>query len=541
MLRRTISLFLGICCLFSFCACSPMQEPEETPSQPKKYENQNEIPQDGGTLKLCLYETDTLNPLISQNSENIKTLSLIYDGLFRVNSDFSYEPNVCESYTVSDDGLVYRFSIRKNISFHDGSRLSAADVEFSFRLLTEAESPYAAKLSDIKSHSASASEWVVELKRPVANFPALLNFPILSERSAASPKQAIQNKTEYIPNGTGIYKVQSYQKNKELWLTKNEIYHRGTSPHIGTILMYLVQDKNAAITMFENMQVDFLSSGVINPQEYTPKRNAVSVDFNSNRFVFLAMQNENSALSTPATRRALSAAINREAIVSELLSERAVACAIPLHPSSWLYQPDFLYQVDSETETYSPERSRELLTEDGWNDSNNDGILERVSNGGSDTLELTLLVNRENSLRTKLAAQIKQALENIGVRITLQTVSFEEYSRRLNQKQFDLAICEVDFSANCDLKFLLETGYNFCGISIEELDTLMKEADRSENAAQTQMYYRQMCQILREQMPLAGLYFRNASVVFDESLKGNIAPSESNPFHNISEWFLAEK
>lgn len=535
MLRRTISLLLGICCLFSFCACSPIQEPEETPTQLKKYENQNETPQDGGTLKLGLYETDTLNPLISQNSENVKTLSLIYDSLFRVNPDFSYEPNLCESYTVSDDGLVYRFSVRKNIKFHDGTHLSASDVDFSFRLLQEAGSPYAAKLSDIKSHAAYSGEWVVELKRPLANFPALLDFPILSERLAASPKQAIQNKTEYIPNGTGLYKVQSYQKNKELWLTKNEIYHRGESAHIGTVVMYLVQDKITAISMFENARIDFLSSGVMNPQEYTPKRNAASVDYSTNRFVFLAIQNEKNAFHTAATRKALSMALNRETMVKEILSERAVASDIPIHPSSWLF--------DSELEKpfYAPEEAKQMLAEDGWADTDNDGILERSSEDGIEKLELSLLVNRENALRTKLATQLKQSLENIGIRINLQSVSFSEYSHKLNQKQFDLAICEVDISNNCDLKFLLETGYNFCGISIEELDVLMKEADRLRNVAQIQNCYKQMCHLFREQMPIVGLYFSNASVMFDEALKGNIMPSESNLFHNITEWFLSKR
>lgn len=534
MFRRITALIFSAFYILTLCSCSATKEPEASPAQLKKYENQNETPKDGGTLKLCLFETDTLNPLVSQNSENIKTLSLIYDSLFSVNQDFSYEPNLCESYTISPDGLIYRFTVRSGVTFHDGTRLSAADVDFSFRLLRESESPYLAKLSDIKSHSARSSEWVVELKRPVANFPALLDFPIISERSASSVKQAIQNKTEYIPNGTGLYKVQSYQKNKELFLTKNELYYRGTATHIGNILMYLVNDKNTAITMFENARVDFLSSGVINPQEYTPKRSATSVDYTANRFTFLALQNQNPCLNTASTRSALAMAMNRETMVNELLSGRAIACDIPINPSSWLYDND---QPDL---TYAPEQARQMLTADGWADADNDGILERNTEHGTEKLELTLLVNQENTLRTKLASQIKQWLENIGVRITLQAVSFQEYNRRLNHKQFDLAVCELDFFDNCDLKFLLETGYNFCGIANEELDHLMKEADKSNNAAEIQTIYVQMCKILREQMPIAGLYFSNASVIFDDSLKGNIAPSESNLFLNIPEWFMIE-
>lgn len=532
MLRRLTAILLCALCAAALCSCAPAQEPETQPAQLKKYENQNETPTDGGTLKLCLFETDTLNPLITQNAENIKTLSLIYDSLFTVHQDFSYTPNLCESYSVSEDGLVYRFTIRSGILFHDGKRLTASDVDFSFRLLTEAESPYLAKLSDIKSHSARSSEWVVELRRPVANFPALLDFPVLSERTASSAKQAIQTKTEYTPNGTGLYKVQSYQKNKLLFLTKNEMHHSGTSPHIGNIMVYLVNDRSTAIAMLENLQVDLLSSGVINPQEYTPKRNVASVDYTTNRFTFLAFQNQNSALSSSATRRAISAAIDREALCRNLLSDRAVSCDIPVNPASWLYAQE------QAAAPYDPEQARQMLAADGWADTDGDGIPERASAEGTDKLEFTLLVNQDNSQRTKLAAQIKQALENVGVRISLLSLPFAEYMRRLNSGQFELAVCEVDISDNCDLKFLLETGYNFCGIANEELDNLMKTADKSTDFALIKDCYAQMCSLLRENMPVAGLYFSNASVIFDESLRGNIAPSESNIFSNISEWFL---
>ena len=101
-----------------------------------------------------------------------------------------------------------------------------------------------------------------------------------------------------------------------------------------------------------------------------------------------------------------------------------------------------------------------------------------------------------------------------------------------------MAVCEVDISDNCDLKFLLETGYNIYGVANEMLDSLMQQADKTDSATQTQELYWEMCTLLQQDMPLCGLYFKNASVIFDDSLRGNILPSASSLFGNVHEWFL---
>lgn len=532
MKRHFLSFLLCIACVLPLGACAPADQPGQQPAQMKKYENMNETPVDGGTLRLCLFETDSLNPLVTKNSENIQTLKLIYDSLFAVNPDMSYTPNLCESYSLSADGLTYSLRLKSGVLFHDGTRLTASDADFSLRLIMEAEGPYSVKLSDIKSHSASGQTLQITLKRPVANFPALLDFPVVSERSAASTKKAVEDKAEYVPNGTGLYKVQSYQKNKELFLTKNDAYHRGLTPHIGNILISIVHDRAAAITMLENLRVDLLSSRVVHPGEYTPKRDVSSIEFVTNQLTYLGFHNEAPALRTAATRRAISMALDRSALVSAHLSGRAAACDIPIHPSSWLYRKD------QEVAAFDPQQAKMLLAEDGWTDSNNDGKLDRQVENGTETLELTLLVNQENAQRVKLANQIKSWLEDIGIWITVSQVPFSTYVDRLNEKRFDMAVCEVDISDNCDLKFLLESGYNVYGVANEMLDSLMQQADKTDSAAQVQELYWEMCTLLQQDMPLCGLYFKNASIVFDNSLRGNILPGASSLYGNVHEWFL---
>ncbi len=532
MRKNFVAVLLCAVCIFMFSSCAQDKRNEQS-AQIIKYEDRHETPTKGGTLRLCLFETDTLNPLITKNAENIRTLKLIYDSLFSVYQDFSYVPNLCESYTVTEDGLEYAFEIKEGITFHDGSPLTAADANFSLSLIFESGSYYASVLSDIESFAANRQTLFIKLKRPVANFPALLDFPIVSERMAASVSAAIENKMEYVPNGTGLYKVQSHLKNKEIELCVNDNYHMPKTPYIDNVFLYILHDRSAAISMLENLKIDMLSSGVANPDEYTPKRDVSSVDFPTNTLTFIGFNNESPALRSFRTRKAVSAAIDRSYLTDNLLNGRAIGTDIPIHPRSWLYRSD------SSITEYSIDNARALLKEDGWFDSDNDGTLERTNGENTEYLYVSILVNSENSQRIKLANELRKYLDAAGIRTYLEQVSYSEYVERLNARQYDMAICEIDISANADLKFLFETGYNIFNVSNGVIDNLMHRADKCENAALAQEVYREICTTLRQDMPICGLYFKNGSIIFDNLLRGNIIPDNSNLFANIQEWFIA--
>ena len=77
-------------------------------------------------------EPTVLNPILSTDSPSSSVEGLIFSGLFRINSDLELEPDLLESYDVSDDGTVYTFVLKKNIKWHDGHPFSAQDVKFTF-------------------------------------------------------------------------------------------------------------------------------------------------------------------------------------------------------------------------------------------------------------------------------------------------------------------------------------------------------------------------------------------------------------------------
>ncbi|MBE7027559.1 MAG: ABC transporter substrate-binding protein [Ruminococcaceae bacterium] len=532
MAKRLIAVFLALTLAVFISSCAYRNE---SGSPGEDYgtldAEKNETPVNGGILNLCIFEVDSLNPLSTKNESNLDVLRLMFDGLFTVNQDYSVENNLCESYTVSEDGLSYSFKIRDGVVFHDGTELSADDVEASFKLIEKAQSPYLARFDNVDSSHASARTWYVTLKTPQINFPALLDFPILPSRDAHTDNDITD--ISYIPNGTGIYKATQYRETKELILKATDNHFSGKYPHIPEIKITFAGDRDAAISMFENLHTDVILESVANPDEYTPKRNFIkSITYPKNKLTFLGINNQKPILISPLVRQAISMCIDRNAIVNNTKTRIATPSDIPLNPRFCYYNKDIL------SIPFDTLRANTLLAQDGFTDIDSDGSMEKYIYGETHRLKVDILVNSENNQRIKIAETIKSSLEKAGFIVTITIVDFSTYISRISSKNYDLFIGSMNISQNNDLSFLLQTDVNMFGISNEGIDLKLNQLKVISNPSVISDSYRDLCVLLSENVPLAGIYYDNGILLCDKKIKGNINPSESNVFLNICEWYI---
>ncbi len=525
--RIAICLLALFLCFVSGCS-SKQTEDSQTPAQVTDYENSNETPQKGGTLRLALAGSGSLNPIMAENKQNLSVLKLVYDSLFCRTASEEVVPVLCSGYTVSEDGLHYEFIIEDGIAFHNGDRLNAYDVESTIYMILSSENLYRSRLSAISECTSRGNTLYITLQYPVVNFPALLDFPILSDADIAG-----YDPITYVPNGTGRYKVQSYKKSKELYLSVNQNYFRDFVPYIENITIYLLKDAGSAVSMLENVQVDVLSSDVINLHEYTPKRNLSSVEYTSGRFAFVGINNQKQGLLTAKTREALSAAINRSEVLSANMITYGKVATVPV--------PDESFWNDGKTSSEKPDiqRVKTMLSEDGWKDTNADGVPEKDVYGETVTLAPEILVNNENQTRVKIAEQIKSFWKAAGIPAYVTSVSFADYQSRIASGAYDVYVGEVSLLENYDLSFLLRTNANTLGVSNETYDRILAGLEVSGQKAHKQAQFRELCNVLRAEMPLIGLYFENDVVVFDTRIKGVIEPSGSDMFYGIEKWFIS--
>ena len=529
MVKRFLAICMAVLIASFASGCAlKANENDADDKQVTNYEMSDQTPQSGGMLRLAMCGVTSLNPLLMQDENNISVMKLLYDGLFTRTAQDAVENVLCESYVVSPNGQNYEFYLKDGVTFHNGAKLMAADVEASLAFLMESSVFYQNRFAAIDTYHAEGKKLVVTLHEPVINLAALFDFPVVSKRDLEDNYNALT----YTPNGTGRYKMQSYKQSKELYLTVNENYHLPFSPNIQNVQVYLLKNVETAVTMLENMQIDLLPSGVIRLHEYTPKRNLSFMEFSSGKYTFIGVNNQRPALLSPITRSALSAALNKEAILSSCQISYAKAADLPIPVGSY-WNNGQLEQVLDKQQVVT------RLAEDGWRDADSNGIFEKDVYGELTELCPEILVNGDNPTRVKIAEAVKQAWNAVGVPATVTSVSYEEYMERIQDKNYDVFIGSVQISENYDLSFLFKTDANLCGVSIEEIDRLLVLLARQDAETQKQQLYHELCDVLRQNMPVIGLCFEQDVLVFDEKLQGNIMPSGADLFYGIENWFLA--
>ena len=175
----------------------------------------------------------------------------IFDGLFQLNWNNEIVPNLCETYTISDDGLTYTFNLRKGVKWHDGEPFTSADVEFTFQMIMDNNGVIAQELNTSVAEMSCPDEntFVMVLNAP--------NSPILGTLAWYAnfilPKHLYEGVEDWKtcaaattnPIGTGAYKFVSYDRGVSVVLEKNPDYHMG-EPDVERLIFQVIPDSDTA-------------------------------------------------------------------------------------------------------------------------------------------------------------------------------------------------------------------------------------------------------------------------------------------------------
>lgn len=497
------------------CACSKKEDTAQTSIQTTIFENTDNI------LDLCIYETDTLNPLKTSVKQNAEVLSLLYDSLFDITSNFSAIYNVAKNITLSSDGLIYAIEIQNDIHFTDGTPLTAEDVVASINTIVASSGYFKSRLSMITHASCKRNIVYIHVSRPVANFKMLLDFPIL-------PKTCAEEKESDMPlhvyQGSGLYTLSNYLLNKEIHLKVNKNHYSGTLPQIESIIIHIATNRETAMHMLEIGEIDMLVENDLS--RIPPHRKLEYNQYNACNFVYIGMQAKETYINTPITRSAISAALKRQALL-ESINTNAVPTLFPVHPHAEIIQTDMAFSQNQ------PTYADGILLADGWTDVDNNGILEKQINGQYYSLSFTLCVNRDAPQKVFLAEQIKKNLLNFGIEIKISALPFSEYKNTILSETYDLYLGETTLLPNFDLKDVLSLS-----LQNEMPDSLIeaiKEAQFSCDDTTLKKINQTILHTYSTFLPLTGLYFENDVLLCDSSIDTEKITT-LNPYKSIMYW-----
>lgn len=400
-------------------------------------------------------DVDTLHPTDFSTTVELGVLNQIYDTLLYYSPDGTKdpEPRIAESYEISDDGLDYTFHLRDDVTFHDGTPVTADDVVFSIELYKASEYQ-GSQISMLSSVEATDEHTVVcHLDAPYSPFLQGICSPMISSKAyyESSEDDFVNN-----PIGTGPYKFVSRAKGSNIKLEANEDYYRG-APEIKEVTFEVIPDSSTKAIALQTGEVNFAEiDSATKPQlEANPAITIAEVP--TSAFSYIAMNTEKEPFNDVKVRQAINYAIDRDNLVAVCYDGEAEV------NSNICAKERFGYSDDQFQYTYDPEKAKELLAEAGIETPYDLGeilVAEKYSN---------------------LATVIQNDLKAVGLDVTISVKEFNSYISDLQNGSYGITALNMTLEGDTQtLEMAFTTDYigiaNNARYSDEEMDKLFEQA-----------------------------------------------------------------
>lgn len=493
--HKTIAVFLILILLaVSFSGCDDTVISTNTGTDPDINNHSYTV---GSTLNIGWSQEDSLNPYFMQSDLNSDISSLVFEPLFYIDDSFCARNALARSYTIKEKTLTVKLDT--SAAFSDGVQFSSADVVYSFNLAKQSEQ-YKNELLFIDSASASASDTVIfNLNTSSQNAADALSFPIV-KTSTATDKDSL-------PIGTGLYKFNAAGETIKL---EYNPYCRKPQPNITTVKLENIPSSSTLIHTLEldtiDAYFDDLSSG-----SYS-QANAQTAKTNLTNLVFLGMNSSSYGLSSAPLRQAVYFSINRQAIVKNSFKNHAVESAVPYHPE-WHVLSESEYDISELTLNYS--NAQTLMKNAGFNE----------------TINYRLIVYSGNNFKIAAAKEIQESLKNIGINLTVEELTWDNYMLALTNGAYDFYIGEVKLPKNMDMTALFSNNGAIYGKSA--LDTTAAAYSEYTNG---NISLEAFTLSFLQNMPFAPICFRMGSLIYSNDISPAADCDVGNTYKNIYEW-----
>ena len=431
---------------------------------------------------------------LATDTISFSALNNVYEGLYRLDADSKPEPaGAAELAEVSEDGLTYKLKLREEAKWSNGEPVTAADYVFGWQRTVSAEtgSEYAYLFAPVTNAEAitagekdaselgikavSDYELEITLTTPTPYFQYLLAFPSFFPQSqavvedngdqyASTSDNAVYNGPFVLAgfDGPGTDTEWSYEKNDQYW-DKDTV-------KLDTINVSVVKESSTSLNLFKDGQADdVILTGEL-AQQMANDEAFVSEPLARTSYIELNQREEDSPFRNEDLRKAISYAIDRDALVTSILGDGSLA-STGLIPKGMTFNPtdntDFVDEAESVIE-YDQEKAKEH-----W---------EKAKEAlGIDSLSFEILASDTDSTK-KAIEYIQSAIQDTldGVKVSLSPVPFSVRLDRSNSGDFDVVMGGwgadyADASSFTDL-FVTDNSYNRGRWTSDEYDAAVKSS-----------------------------------------------------------------
>ena len=360
----------------------------------------------------------------------------VFEGLTRFGPDGSVQPGLAASWTISDDGLSYTFQLREGVTFHDGTAFEASDVVFSLDRARAEDSTNAQKalFAGIEGVEALGDTSVrIDLAAPQGNF--LFNLA-WGDAVMVAPESIEDIKNQ--PIGTGAFRFEQWRRGDQISLSRNADYW-GEAASLEAATFKFISEPTAAYAAMLAGDIDAFYSypAPENLVQFERDPRFTVLSGNTEGETTLAMNNQQAPFDDIRVRKAVSHAIDRQAIIDGAMFGYGTPIGSHFAP----HNPDY---VDlTANAAFDPALARDLLAQAGY------------AEGFSTTLKLPppSYARRGGEI---IAAQLRE----VGIEAE---ISFLEWAQWLEQvfRGYDYGLTIVSHTEPMDINIYARPDYYF--------------------------------------------------------------------------------
>lgn len=358
---------------------------------------------------------------------------MLYETLVNI-TEKGYEPCLAESWTISEDGKIYTFNIRKGVTFSDGTVCDAKAIKANFDAIIENKSRHTwLEMMQLLESVDLIDDYTIQIKMSKPYYPMLTELGVTRPFAMISPKAMKDGSTKNGVNayiGTGAYILKDFVTDEYAVFEANENYW-GKVPEIKKIIVKVIPDNQTRILALEKGEIDLIfgknmiDADAINKYKSSEKFTTALSEPTSTRQIVL--NTSNGILRDKSVRHALQYATNKQAISDGVFYGLE-------KPADTLFSKTIPYSnIDLKPYEFSMEKAAETLDQAGWL-KNDKGIREK----DGQKLQLSLLYNSDSVTEKIISEYLQSEYKKIGVEISIAGEEEQSYRDKMKTGNFDM-------------------------------------------------------------------------------------------------------
>lgn len=518
-------------------------------------------------------DSSILNPILYSGTPDSDVLTMIQNvgllGTDLVSGEIVCdETSLCDGWEVSEDGLVYTFTLKDGFTWSDGTPINAQTYVDTYAAVNSdlVDSPRKYVWDGIASIEApDDTTVVVTYERIACDALGNLGLGLVPTHLYAEDFSDMNDSPENSAPSVffGPFQFQSWERDDNLIVTRNDSYFEG-APYMDGMIYRVVPDAGARLAMLESGESDILAVQPNQVAAVDSNPNLARYTWQDDGYTYIGMnyanpdnaldgldadgnvieQDPHPVLGDKAVRQAIAQAIDYDAIIHDIYFDqgfRQVANVLPA--ITWAYADDL------EPYQFNVDAAIALLEEAGWVDSDGDGVREKDGVVAS----LELLTNAGNSTRENLGVYVQDALADIGIAVDFQAIDFGTLLERMDNQQFDMYIIgwtglgtdPADYAFFHSNQDIVGSGFNNISYYSAEYEELSAAGNSVAGCAPEDraQYYKDIQALIKEDVPYVFITGSQSNVAYNKNWVG-LEPfpwsaSTSEPVYwNVHEWYL---